>query len=1138
MKALRLMRRKSFGEDRAKREGHEAPPAMAPPMPTHQQRDFGTPRPPAHSNTMPDIRFSGFDFDNLIHDATKRATADNNFAPRTGAWNKSSTLPSSAHQGSRLMKYSPPPNLASQQAVRMHVHAPAPPSPTRINDNFQTAVFPRPAFSPAASFATARDSPSSSPEMRAQAHLQSHSPTPNGLVAAQVPVERSPGMPAAAPSSPSNRRSLRNSVSQPAMKGSAPKTMDSILPPPMPKGASPKQALPAQHPLASRRESSRSLPLGDAQPQLVQSASKRSPRAEVERPRATEAQLLAKQHSSKKRDSSMPGSTSPNVSSPPTMNAKSKDRRSSQGAVGPTKPDRASLIKPKSDSGRLSKRFERDAREQESSARAEEARRIAAEQRKADKEKLEREQMQRELVHRLEMEQAQMDAAAVQERGRLAALAAREERLRKQNSASVLAAPPKSPARGPHPPSASGPRDATLRRSASATTTQDAAAPRPIAKRGATQTESDAPHAPSVSFQPPAGERQIRVVGVNGTATSPQDAKPKKMKRTTSRFNRAVAKGSRGQTAPLSPRSEGHVQEVVQLSMQETQARLAAGQPRKDRQTMSKPAKTFGVGWSCAGTADPALAVSHRRCVQYVVLRPRDSTDENGQRGSRGKGKGRYQTDAHTPPMSIAGSEGSSTSPLQQRAEEEIEEEEDDGLVETTEERWFSDLGEHIWTRTTPDVIARLVDHLDFADVKALHQTCSSIRQTLGQLAGREVTLRRFLAPMGYRTWQPTRRDQPPVDPLPLSLSDCEAFLLSHDVAPEYAAVAQQYISDRRTLDPSIPRLALATVRAYNRVLARLRLQPRFSIPRSAATQKLSPVPDSNQTATSPSSSPNSNGNAPVVERSLSSAQAQLVSPWKPGRAAHYRVWVPTADPAGWMSDSELGLCEAQMYRSGVWDKALLRGDIVWNTAVGDELNAGKLIFDGQYLRDLSYAYDPAGHLPSWCNVLLFPPSYFHNVLRSSSGSPVCYLDILPWRDALLSSMRLVQDHIETTTPHGRYRVAKWLYRAAVNVTGGQIISDEGLQVVDEGWHGRLVIETEGTSEHAKALIARCAGPTATPASRAALLACVINEAGRTNAKFEPPATRDAQGAKVETTSAWMILRERSRPGEIWLRPL
>ncbi|CEH14393.1 hypothetical protein CBOM_02244 [Ceraceosorus bombacis] len=837
MKALRLMRRKSFGEDRAKREGHEAPPAMAPPMPTHQQRDFGTLRPPAHSNTMPDIRFSGFDFDNLIHDATKRATADTNFAPRTGAWNKSSTLPSSPHQGSRLKKYSPPPNLASQQAVQMH----------------------------------------------------------------------------------------------------------------------------------------------------------RSPRAEVERPRVTEAQLLAKQHSSKKRDSSIPGSTSPNVSCPPTMNAKSKDRRSSQGAVGPTKPDRASLIKPKSDSGRLSKRFERDAREQESSIRAEEARRLAAEQRKADKEKLEREQMQRELVHRLEMEQAQMDAAAVQERGRLAALAAREERLRKQTSASVLAAPPKSSARGPHPPSASGPRDATLRRSASATTTQDAAAPRPIAMRGATQTESDAPHAPSVSFQSPAGERQIRVGGVNGTATCPQDAKPKKMKRTTSRFDRAVAKGSRGQTAPLSPRSEGHVQEVVQLSMQETQARLAAGQPRKDRRTMSKPAKTFGVGWSCAGTADPALAVSHRRCVQYVVLRPRDSMDENGQRGSRGKGKGRYQTDAHTPPMSIAGSEGSSTSPLQQRAEEEEEEEEDDGLVETTEERWFSDLGEHIWTRTTPDVIARLVEHLDFADVKALHQTCSSIRQTLGQLAGREVTLRRFLAPLGYRTWQPTRRDQPPVDPLPLSLSDCEAFLLSYDVAPEYAAVAQQYISDRRALDPSIPRLALATVRAYNR---------------------------------------------------------------------------------------------------------------------------------------------------SWCNVLLFPPSYFHNVLRSSSGSPVCYLDILPWRDALLSSMRLVQDHIETTTPHGRYRVAKWLYRAAVNVTGGQIISDEGLQVVDEGWHGRLVIETEGTSEHAKALIARCAGPTATPASRAALLACVINEAGRTNAKFEPPATRDAQGAKVETTSPWMILRERSRPGEIWLRPL
>jgi hypothetical protein len=32
----------------------------------------------------------------------------------------------------------------------------------------------------------------------------------------------------------------------------------------------------------------------------------------------------------------------------------------------------------------------------------------------------------------------------------------------------------------------------------------------------------------------------------------------------------------------------------------------------------------------------------------------------------------------------------------------------------------------------------------------------------------------------------------------------------------------------------------------------------------------------------------------------------------------------------------------------------------------------GKLIFDGKYLRDLSFSYDPVGHLPSWINVVRF----------------------------------------------------------------------------------------------------------------------------------------------------------------------
>jgi hypothetical protein len=32
--------------------------------------------------------------------------------------------------------------------------------------------------------------------------------------------------------------------------------------------------------------------------------------------------------------------------------------------------------------------------------------------------------------------------------------------------------------------------------------------------------------------------------------------------------------------------------------------------------------------------------------------------------------------------------------------------------------------------------------------------------------------------------------------------------------------------------------------------------------------------------------------------------------------------------------------------------------------------STGKLLFDGKYLRDLAFAFDPVGHLPSWINVV------------------------------------------------------------------------------------------------------------------------------------------------------------------------
>ncbi|SJX61838.1 uncharacterized protein SRS1_12822 [Sporisorium reilianum f. sp. reilianum] len=474
---------------------------------------------------------------------------------------------------------------------------------------------------------------------------------------------------------------------------------------------------------------------------------------------------------------------------------------------------------------------------------------------------------------------------------------------------------------------------------------------------------------------------------------------------------------------------------------------------------------TYGRGWCAHGLADPSLTIDHRRYVRV----PRAAAAQ-------------ADTDASA----------------------------DAAATRDFDEVMYSDLGELIWSATTPDVIARLISHLDYADVKALRQTSQSIRFALGQLAGREIVLARFLSCVGYEAWTPTEVDGKLVDkdPYPLSFSDCEAFLLSFDLMPEYALVGAEYARAPHKMDPRYPRLARATTRAYNRVLTRLRMQPHFRVP------------------------------SPSQQQRGEVAQA-IKSPWKPGRAGFFRAWVPSQEAGGWLSDTELARCERELFIAGVLPH-LQKGDVVWDCAVGDERNEGKYIFDGRYLRDLSFMFDRAGHLPSWLNAFQYAPSYYHNIVRSSDAAqPVVYLDVLPWRDQIVASMRLVQDQVETFAPHGaRYRISKWLYRAVVTVVPGTIISDEGVAVVDAGWHGKIVIETEGTAEHAKELISRCAGPAESAHIKARLLASVMDADASMRVPKAPAPTRDEQGKRVETTSPWAIVRARSRPGLIWVRPM
>lgn len=102
-------------------------------------------------------------------------------------------------------------------------------------------------------------------------------------------------------------------------------------------------------------------------------------------------------------------------------------------------------------------------------------------------------------------------------------------------------------------------------------------------------------------------------------------------------------------------------------------------------------------------------------------------------------------------------------------------------------------------------------------------------------------------------------------------------------------------------------------------------------------------------------------------------------------------------------------------------------------------LDLGVVIYDGRFLRDLSYAHDSVGHLPAWLDALSLPPSYFHNLLSSTAGQPVIYIDITPFINSLSTQqMQLCKERAEIDSPSGeKYRVNRYVYSATVQIRRG-----------------------------------------------------------------------------------------------------
>ena len=206
----------------------------------------------------------------------------------------------------------------------------------------------------------------------------------------------------------------------------------------------------------------------------------------------------------------------------------------------------------------------------------------------------------------------------------------------------------------------------------------------------------------------------------------------------------------------------------------------------------------------------------------------------------------------------------------------------------------------------------------------------------------------------------------------------------------EYARVADAFMQSQNLhpsqRDPALiqsMRSYTASSRAYTRVVLRLRAQaekevsvnasrpaantaaPPSAMPRmngafSPTPSAYSGRPPSRSTSRAPSrsSSPSlysfhghgsaanlANGHARPPLPTTNSFRSPL---FKLKRAPLLRVFVPSPE-GDWLSDQSILECEAELKRAGV--QHLLRvGDVIWDVAVGDEGNVGRLVWDGSYL--------------------------------------------------------------------------------------------------------------------------------------------------------------------------------------------
>ena len=298
-------------------------------------------------------------------------------------------------------------------------------------------------------------------------------------------------------------------------------------------------------------------------------------------------------------------------------------------------------------------------------------------------------------------------------------------------------------------------------------------------------------------------------------------------------------------------------------------------------------------------------------------------------------------------------------------------------LAEETKPTFYP-LLQHLQNR---ELLTELLTHFSFCEWLILWGGISkAIRQALdSDPALCDVALERYLSTVGYARWSWSNPE-----PIRITLAEMRAYMRGVSKPVHiYAQTAFSMLSS----PPSEENVRLIhdmkkETRAFNRIVIRLRAQAEADVEQNAVRRRRSigqAQPPQRQNNGPPLSwsagkAQGQGGRHRSVSRQSSRAPSPTNSMWSQGagsqvhlplvttptsggfrsplfrlrRAPLLRVFVPSPE-GDWLSDAGVLECETELRKAGILP-LLHVGDIVWDTALGDEGNVGRLVWDGRYL--------------------------------------------------------------------------------------------------------------------------------------------------------------------------------------------